>query len=112
MYFIYLVIALFFPASPFDLTPTQTGTCYMLISACYMLGGLLGSIFAKAVHQRLGFAGRMLLPVITFLILAIGNFAIGWTLALNDFWMTFSIILVCAVLRGFVLPGLCFLCVN
>ena len=41
MYFIYIVIALYFP-SEFDMNPVQIGGCYALIGICYLLFGLLG----------------------------------------------------------------------
>lgn len=106
MYFIYLIIALYFPEK-FFLDPTKIGVCYSLIGFCYFAGGIFGSFYARFIQKKFDFSGRMLIPVIIFLILAAGNFLVGFSLSDSEtgFWETFSLVLICAGLRGFILPG-------
>ena len=58
------------------------------------------------MFKKVDFGARMSLSLILFLLLAFGNYIIGWTIPESDFWFTFSIIIACASLRGFILPGL------
>jgi hypothetical protein len=110
MYFIYLVMAIYFPAM-YNIQPAYLGANYLLIGGAYLVGGLLGHLSA-AVSMEWQMAGRLGLPWIMFIISVATNFMVGWFITYAEYAQTVCTILLCAFLRGVMLPGAISYCVD
>merc|ERR1712137_874037 len=97
----------------YSFTSLEIGSVFSGIGVSLAIGAIAGAVISFFLQKKYDIAGRLMVPLIVVYVLAFGSLVLGWSLEESkQDYVAITIIILCSILRGLILPGLFTYCIE